>query len=64
VQVHSYCTVPGGKTAYLSELKSGSEVVVVKADGRQRSALVGRVKIETRPLVSRIWEYVLIQVSR
>jgi len=43
--------MPDGKTAYLSELKSGSEVLVVKGDGSQRGALVGRVKIETRPLV-------------
>ena len=54
MQVHSYCSMPGSKTAYLSELKSGAEVLVVNADGRQRVALVGRVKIETRPLVSQL----------
>lgn len=50
-QVHAYVHVPGGRTAYLSELCSGSEVVVVDAAGGQRSAIVGRVKIEKRPLV-------------
>jgi 3-dehydroquinate synthase class II len=49
--VHSYVRVPGDKTAYLSELSAGDEVVVVGPTGRQRAAVVGRVKIERRPLV-------------
>lgn len=49
--VHAYVHVGGGRTAYLSELSAGREVAVVDAAGRQRSAVVGRVKIETRPLV-------------
>ncbi|XP_021838737.2 uncharacterized protein [Spinacia oleracea] len=49
--VHSYVSVPGGKTCYLSELKAGKEVLVVDQNGQQRTAIVGRVKIETRPLV-------------
>lgn len=50
--VHSYCLVPGGKTKYLSELKSGDEVLVVGDGGRtSRTAVVGRAKIETRPLL-------------
>lgn len=49
--IHSYCLVPGGKTKYLSELKSGSEIMVVNAEGRMRTGLVGRVKIESRPLL-------------
>eukprot|EP00891_Asterochloris_glomerata_P005587 jgi/Astpho2/5587/fgenesh1_pg.00079_%23_44_t len=49
--VHSY-TVAGstGRTAYLAELKSGSEVQVADVSGRQRQAIVGRCKIENRPL--------------
>jgi 3-dehydroquinate synthase class II len=47
-----YVHVPGGRTAYLSELKSGHEVMVVDSQGCQRPALVGRVKVEARPLVS------------
>nr|XP_043614851.1 putative GPI-anchored protein pfl2 isoform X2 [Erigeron canadensis] len=49
--VHAYVAVPGGKTCYLSELKTGEEVLVVDQNGIQRTAVVGRVKIETRPLV-------------
>uniref|UniRef100_A0A7N0VKL9 3-dehydroquinate synthase n=1 Tax=Kalanchoe fedtschenkoi TaxID=63787 RepID=A0A7N0VKL9_KALFE len=49
--VHAYVAVPGGKTCYLSELRAGKEVVVVDQMGRQRTAIVGRVKIETRPLI-------------
>lgn len=49
--VHAYAAAPGGKTAYLSELRSGSTVLVVSARGRTRAAVVGRVKIESRPLV-------------
>lgn len=49
--VHAYVQLPGGKTGYLSELESGSEVLVAAAGGGTRTALVGRVKIESRPLV-------------
>lgn len=49
--MHAYVAVPGGRTCYLSELKSGKEVIVVDQKGRQRIAIVGRVKIESRPLV-------------
>ncbi|KAJ0527052.1 putative 3-dehydroquinate synthase II [Helianthus annuus] len=49
--VHAYVAIPGGKTCYLSELKTGKEILVVDQNGIQRTAIVGRVKIETRPLV-------------
>lgn len=49
--VHAYTLLPSGKTAYLSELGSGSRVMVVDAGGRTRDAIVGRVKIERRPLL-------------
>ncbi|KAI3768619.1 hypothetical protein L2E82_19449 [Cichorium intybus] len=49
--VHAYVAVPGGKTCYLSELKAGKEILVVDQNGIQRTAVVGRVKIETRPLI-------------
>jgi 3-dehydroquinate synthase II len=49
--VHAYTMVSGGKTRYLSELKAGDEVVGVNAEGRVMSLLVGRVKIERRPLL-------------
>lgn len=49
--VHAYVAIPGGKTCYLSELETGREVIIVKQDGSQRTAIVGRVKIESRPLI-------------
>jgi 3-dehydroquinate synthase II len=38
-------------TRYLSELKAGDEVLIVGRKGKVRSANVGRVKIELRPLI-------------
>jgi 3-dehydroquinate synthase II len=49
--VHAYTRTPDGKTRYLSELESGSPVLIVGADGATRTATVGRVKIERRPLL-------------
>ncbi len=48
--VHAYARTPDGGTKYLSELKSGDEVQVVDTDGHTREAIVGRVKIEKRPM--------------
>ena len=42
----------GGRTSYLSELRSGSKVLAVDSTGRTRMVTVGRVKIETRPLLA------------
>ena len=49
--MHAYVAMAGGRTAYLSELHTGSQVLVVDAMGRSRTALVGRVKIESRALL-------------
>lgn len=49
--VHAYVMGPEGRTRYLSELKSGEPVVLVKRDGTTRLSAVGRCKIEQRPLV-------------
>jgi 3-dehydroquinate synthase II len=49
--VHAYIKVPNGKTKYLSELKTGSEVLIVDAKGNTELAIVGRVKVEKRPLM-------------
>jgi len=49
--VHAYIKVLGGKTRYLSELKAGDEVMVVNFQGKTQPAVVGRVKIERRPLI-------------
>jgi len=48
--VHAYVRTPDGGTKYLAELKSGDEVQVVDTDGNTREAIVGRVKIEKRPM--------------
>lgn len=49
--VHSYVRVSKDKTKYLSELKSGDEVLIVNKRGEVRIENVGRVKIERRPLL-------------
>lgn len=49
--VHSYILTPDNKTRYLSELQAGDDVLVVNQNGKTRSAVLGRVKIEIRPLI-------------
>ena len=49
--VHSYVLVSPDKTNYLSELRAGSRAMVVDWEGKCREVVVGRVKIERRPLV-------------
>lgn len=49
--IHSYILLSNGKTKYLSELISGDEVAVASESGLQGSATIGRLKIETRPLI-------------
>jgi len=50
--VMSYTLSVGGRTNYLSELHAGSRVLAVDAAGRTRPVVVGRVKVETRPLLA------------
>jgi len=50
--LHSYVAAPGGRTAYLAELAAGDEVLIVDgASGATRPGVVGRAKVERRPLV-------------
>ncbi len=49
--VHAYVRTSEGKTAYLSDLKSGSSVLVVDWKGNTEISIVGRIKIEKRPLM-------------
>ncbi len=49
--VHAYIRVTGGKTKYLGELAAGDEVLVVNHRGQTRPFVVGRVKVESRPLM-------------
>jgi len=48
--VYCYTILPNGKTTYLSELESGTEIYIVNKEGKSRLVSVGRSKIETRPL--------------
>ncbi len=50
--IHSYTLGQDERTNYLSELKAGSKVTAVDIHGTTRLVTVGRVKIETRPLIS------------
>jgi 3-amino-4-hydroxybenzoic acid synthase len=50
--IHSYTVSQNSRTNYLSELKSGSKVLAVDIKGDTRVVTVGRVKIESRPLLS------------
>lgn len=49
--VHAYVRMPGDETKYLAELKSGSAVLVIDPDGNTTRTIVGRAKVETRPLM-------------
>lgn len=49
--VHSYVRVPGDKTRYLGELKTGEPVQVVDFNGEAETVFVGRSKIEKRPML-------------
>jgi len=49
--LHAYTLLPEGKTKYLSEIKSGDEVLIVDFKGNTQNAIVGRIKIEKRPMM-------------
>jgi 3-dehydroquinate synthase II len=49
--VHAYILLPEGRTSYLSELKIADEVMAVGFRGETRRAIVGRAKIEKRPML-------------
>ena len=49
--VHAYCVTPGGKTRYLSELRTGDPVLVVDHSGATEIAFIGRCKVEKRPML-------------
>jgi 3-dehydroquinate synthase II len=49
--VHAYIKVDKDRTKYLSEIKSGDNILIVKNNGEIREGIVGRSKIETRPLI-------------
>jgi 3-dehydroquinate synthase II len=49
--VHAYVLMADGRTKYLSEIKGGDEVMAVTAEGETRTVVVGRAKVERRPLL-------------
>ncbi|MGB9629587.1 MAG: 3-dehydroquinate synthase II [Thermodesulfobacteriota bacterium] len=49
--VHSYIRLAGGETKYLSEVKAGDRALVVNFEGKSYPTVIGRAKIERRPLV-------------
>jgi 3-dehydroquinate synthase II len=49
--VHAYTRVPGGRTRYLSELSSGDPILITDFQGNTATGIVGRLKIEKRPLM-------------
>lgn len=61
--VQAYIMVPGDKTKYLSEIETGDEVLVVDKDGKTKATIVGRVKIEKRPLILIEAEYESLKIK-
>ncbi|MHA1271715.1 MAG: 3-dehydroquinate synthase II [Candidatus Helarchaeota archaeon] len=49
--VSAYILLPNGRTQYLSEIETGSEVLIINHEGICRTAIVGRSKIENRPMM-------------
>lgn len=49
--VHCYTIAPNGTTNYLSEVETGSEVLIINSKGNARRVTVGRSKIERRPML-------------
>lgn len=49
--VHSYTLMPNDRTTYLEELRSGTEVLIVNANGHTSVAVAGRLKVEVRPML-------------
>ena len=54
--IHSYIMMGDNSTSYLSELKSGDQVLIVNGKGDSRIVNVGRIKREKRPLIRIEWE--------
>jgi len=53
--IHSYIMMGDLSTCYISELKSGDEVLIINQKGDSRIATIGRVKLEKRPLIKIKW---------
>jgi len=42
---------PGERTKYLADLRSGDEVLIVNSKGETFTSVVGRIKLEKRPML-------------
>ncbi|WP_226037176.1 3-dehydroquinate synthase II [Aquibacillus saliphilus] len=60
--LHQYLYLGDGKTTYLSEVKPGLEVLVLK-NGQTRKVAVGRVKIEKRQFLRVVCHYQGTEIS-
>ncbi len=49
--VHAYVLGSDGRTKYLSEVRGGDELMAIDTDGKCRPVIVGRAKVEVRPLL-------------
>jgi 3-dehydroquinate synthase II len=49
--VHAYTRIPDGRTRYLAELEAGDSIQIVDYQGKTVPGVVGRLKIEKRPLM-------------
>lgn len=49
--VHCYVMTPGNRTKYLSDLRSGDEVLIVNSKGECFTSVIGRIKQEKRPML-------------
>ena len=49
--VHAYIRLANGQTKYLAEVRAGDQVLIVNFEGKSYPAVVGRAKVERRPLV-------------
>ena len=48
---HAYVMMSDGSTKYMAELQSGDSVLAVSTSGETREVVLGRIKIEQRPMV-------------
>ena len=48
---HAYIVMANRDTKYLSELKAGDEILIISSSGDCKTATVGRLKIERRPML-------------
>jgi len=53
--VHAYTLLADNTTKYLSELNPGDKILVSNAEGDAYSSIIGRLKIEPRPMLMIKW---------